>query len=56
MSIKTIIATFVLSALPVTGFAQCNNGLDRVDQQAMTCLPGTSWDMKTGDCIPIRTS
>jgi hypothetical protein len=56
MSIKTLIAAFVLAALPVTGFAQCNNGMDRLDQQAMTCLPGTAWDIKTGNCIPVTTS
>jgi hypothetical protein len=55
MTIKTLFVTAALAVLPFSAWAQCA-GKDAADQQAMSCLPGTAWDIETGACIPVASS
>lgn len=56
MTLKTIVAAATLAVLPVFAFAQCAGSQAKMDQQAMSCLPGTAWDVETGVCVPVASS
>jgi hypothetical protein len=55
MYLKTLIAAATLAVLPGLSFAQCSQA-DKVDQQAMSCIPGTQWDATTSTCQPVANS
>jgi hypothetical protein len=56
MSIKFILTALVLGLVPGLSMAQgCHNGMDQQDQ-AMTCVPGTQWDVDAGACVPVASS
>jgi len=56
MTLKTIIAAAALAVVPALASAQCAGSAAKMDQQAMSCLPGTAWDAQTGICVPVATS
>jgi hypothetical protein len=57
MTIKTFLAAAILATIPVLGAAQCMGSHAKApDEQAMTCLPGTMWDLETGTCLPVASS
>jgi len=56
MTLRTIVAAAGLAVLPAFAFAQCAGSHTSLDQQAMTCMPGTAWDTETGLCVPVATS
>jgi hypothetical protein len=54
---KTILTAAILGVLPVMAAAQCQGSHAKAaEQQAMSCLPGTAWDIETGTCIPVVSS
>ena len=56
MSIKTIFTALVVAVLPGLSMAEgCRNGMDANDQ-AMSCVPGTQWDVDAGACVPVASS
>ena len=55
MHLKTLVAAATLALLPGLSFAQCSQK-DHVDQQAMSCFPGTQWDQTTATCVPTASS
>lgn len=55
MNLKTLIAAATLAILPGLSFAQCSQ-VDKVEQQAMSCVPGTQWDSATATCAPVVNS
>ncbi|MDG4648067.1 carbohydrate-binding module family 14 protein [Roseibacterium sp. SDUM158017] len=54
MSIKTILAAFVLAAAPGLAMAECSWG--SMQQTTMSCSDGTSWDAATQSCVPTASS
>jgi hypothetical protein len=55
MPLKTLLIAATLVLAPFTAFAQCANGVQH-DQQAMSCIVGTTWDPVTATCVPETTS
>ena len=56
MSIKFIFTALGLALLPGLGMAEgCHHGRNQQDQ-AMTCVPGTQWDVDAGACVPVASS
>ena len=54
MTFKTTLAAAVLALTPAFALAQgCNS--EYHDQQAMSCAEGTSYDEKSGTCMPVVT-
>jgi len=56
MTIKTLVAASLLAGLPMLASAQCMGDNAKADQQAMSCLLGTAWDVDTGLCVPVASS
>lgn len=54
MRTAMLLTTLSLMLAPGLVMAQCNAG--KTQQQAMTCIPGTSWDAETGTCVPVVNS
>lgn len=53
MRIKTLLAAFVLMAVPGFAYAECSWGSHEV---TMSCADGATWDAETQACIPTATS
>jgi hypothetical protein len=56
MTLRILVAAATLAVLPVFAVAQCVGSHARMDQQAMSCLPGTAWDAESGVCVPVASS
>ena len=56
MSIKTVLAAFILAATPAFAFAQgCSFGAHGQEAR-MSCADGTTWDAASGACVPTVSS
>ncbi|SFJ54126.1 hypothetical protein [Jannaschia pohangensis] len=53
-TVKTLLAATVLSAAPALAIAECSYG--KLQQQAQSCAPGTSWDGEKAACVADTTS
>jgi hypothetical protein len=53
MRIKTLLAAFVLTAVPGFAYAECNWGSH---QATMSCADGATWDAEAQACVPTATS
>lgn len=54
MRIKTLLAAFVLMAMPGFAYATgCSWGSHEV---TMSCADGATWDAETQTCVPTATS
>jgi hypothetical protein len=54
---KTLLSAAVLALVPAFAWAQCSGQAAKaMDQQAMSCLPGTAFDAETGTCVPQVSS
>ena len=54
MRIKTLLAAFVLMAVPGFAYAECSWGAGH--EVTMSCADGTSWDADAQACVPTATS
>ena len=54
MKTATTLAALALALLPGLAFAECRGG--HSDQQAASCMPGTSWDETKGTCVEKPSS
>lgn len=54
MRIKTLLAAFVLTALPGFAYAECSWG--GAQEVTMSCAEGTSWDAASQTCVTSATS
>ncbi|MFW5655935.1 MAG: adenylosuccinate lyase [Roseicyclus sp.] len=54
MSIKTLLAAFVLTAAPGLALAEC--GWGKADQVTMSCAEGMMWDADSATCVPVVSS
>jgi len=54
MRIKTLLAAFVLTAVPGFAYAECSWG--RMQEATMTCADGTTWDSASQTCVVTATS
>jgi hypothetical protein len=50
MRIKTLLAAFVLTALPGFAYAQCSLG--SANDVTMSCAQGSTWDADAQSCVP----
>ncbi|MCU0802272.1 MAG: adenylosuccinate lyase [Rhodobacteraceae bacterium] len=55
MTIKTTFAALALILSPAMVFADCS-GKDTMQDASISCAVGTSYDAKTGTCIPGTSS
>jgi len=50
MKTKTVLVTLALTLAPTLGLAEgCNYG--KIEQQAMSCAPGTTYDAASNSCV-----
>ena len=54
MRIKTLLAAFVLMAVPGFAYAECSWG--RAHELTMSCAEGSTWDAASQTCVPTATS
>ena len=54
MPIKTLLAAFVLTALPGFAYAQCSWG--GAQEATMSCADGTTWDAASQTCVATANS
>lgn len=54
MRMKTLLAAFVLMAVPGFAYAECSWG--RVHEVTMSCSDGTVWDAASQSCVTSATS
>lgn len=54
MRIKTLLAAFVLTALPGFAYADCSWG--RAHDVTMSCADGMTWDAAAQTCVTTATS
>ena len=54
MRIKTLLAAFVLTAVPGFAHAECSWGAS--NEVTMSCADGATWDAETQACVPTATS
>ncbi len=52
-TLKVMTIAGVLAIAPGLAMAMCD---DYKNQQAQTCIAGTSWDSATQSCVPIASS
>lgn len=56
MTLKTTLAAAVLVLAPGLALAQgCSGYGHAMEQQAMSCMEGTQWNVETGTCVPVVT-
>lgn len=54
MKTKTTLAALALTLAPALALAEgCNYG--KIEQQAMSCAAGTSYDASTKTCVPTTS-
>lgn len=51
---KTFAAATILSLAPLAVAAQCNYGA--AEQQAMSCMQGSQFDVESGACVPVAST
>ncbi|MEQ8367957.1 MAG: carbohydrate-binding module family 14 protein [Roseicyclus sp.] len=54
MRIKSLLAAFVLMAVPGFAYAECSWGA--AYETTMSCAQGTAWDANAQTCVPTATS
>jgi hypothetical protein len=54
MRIKTLLAAFVLTAVPGFAYAECSWG--RAHEVTMSCADGMTWDAASQTCVVTATS
>lgn len=54
MRIKTLLAAFVMMAVPGFAYAECSWGQSH--EVTMSCAEGTSWDASSQSCVTTATS
>jgi hypothetical protein len=54
MTVRTLLAAFVLMAAPGFAYANCSSGHAR--EAMISCADGTTWDAASQSCVTLASS